>query len=453
MYQATDIVRRGRAWTYSAIAFAVLGLYKTIQHLSFNTYAYDLGIRASILYNIAFHGRVWDSLHGLHGFSGHFHPVSFLLAGLYRLWPSALHLCLLQALAVSLGLFFLIKLLELKVPDRRKQLVIVSLYLFNPFLHHVLAFDFHPEIFAVPLVLMFFYLFETDRSWLSTLPAFALLTLKEDMGLVLLALGIYALAERKWIPGAVMTIVGLCWLPFVLFLVLPVFRTSGQAELINLHYGSLGASASQIISNLLNRPWIIISNTFGQPRKLLAVALLVASVGAFALTRWEASLVIPLLLAHLLSDGPRQSSLLLQYSAGIIPLLIYASASAVRKIKLLPLCIVAALALPAIILRFPNPFKSGIDLPRTVLTHGLISRIPDNASVTVSNNLAPHLVNRPEVNLYPELVGSRYLLVDLEGNIYPASWEDRYRDFTYITSDYDTLSFIDGLVLLKRRFP
>ncbi|GAI39140.1 unnamed protein product, partial [marine sediment metagenome] len=112
-----------RLLAFSGIVFVILGAYKTLQHLTFNTYAYDLGIRASILYNIAFRGRVWDSLHSFHGFSGHFHPISFLLAGLYRLWPNALLLCLLQALAVALGLFFLIKLLEGWVKDSRKHLV------------------------------------------------------------------------------------------------------------------------------------------------------------------------------------------------------------------------------------------------------------------------------------------------------------------------------------------
>jgi uncharacterized membrane protein len=124
-----------RLLVFSGIVFVILGAYKTLQHLTFNTYAYDLGIRTSICYNIAFRGRVWDSLHSLHGFSGHFHPVSFLLAGLYRLWPNALLLCLLQALAVALGLFFLVKLLERKVEDRRKHLPVIALFLANPFLH------------------------------------------------------------------------------------------------------------------------------------------------------------------------------------------------------------------------------------------------------------------------------------------------------------------------------
>jgi len=438
-----------RLLVFSGIVFLILGAYKTLQHLTFNTYAYDLGIRASILYNVAFRGRVWDSLHSLHGFSGHFHPVSFLLAGLYRLWPNALLLCVLQALAVSLGLFFLVKLLERKVEDRRKHLPLIALFLINPFLHHALCFDFHPEIFAIPLVLLFFYLFETDRAWWALLPAFALLTLKEDMGLMLLALGIYALVKRRWVLGSVMAVIGLVWLPLVLFWILPVFRSPGQGELISAHYASLGSNAAEIITTILHRPWILVTQTFGRPQKLLTVALLVASVGAFALTRWEAALVISLLLAHLLSDGPHQSSLTCQYSAGILPLLFFASIKGIRRIKVPVIWILAGLAIPAVVLRFPNPFKMGVDFQRTASIYRSIERIPADASLSVSNNLAPHLVNRKEVALYPRIGDADYVLVDLEGNIYPAQWETRYEDARRLTRGYDILTAQDGLLLLK----
>lgn len=442
---------RSRPFIFTGVVFVVLSVYKTFQHLSFNTYAYDLGIRASVLYNIAFHGRVWDSLHWLHGFSGHFHPVSFLLAGLYRLWPDALHLCILQALAVALGLLILVKLLELKVPDRRKQLVIIALYLINPFLHHVLSFDFHPEIFALPLVLCFFYLFETDRTWWALIPAFALLTLKEDMGLVLLALGIYALVKRKWVAGSLMTVIGLIWLPLVLFVILPVFRSPGQGELVSLHYAGLGSSAGEIILTILRQPWIIFTQTFGQPQKLLTVALLVASVGALALTRWEAALVLPLLLAHLLSDGPHQSSLTYQYSAGILPLLLFATVKGVKRIRIPVLYILLALAIPAVILRFPDPFKMGLDFKRAAYIHRLTKTIPPDASVSVCNNLAPHLVNRKEVVLYPRIEDADYVLVDLEGNIYPAEWDSRYEDVRRLTRAYDTLAAEEGLLVLRHK--
>jgi uncharacterized membrane protein len=264
-------------------------------------------------------------------------------------------------------------------------------------------------------------------------------------------LGIYALAKRKWIQGPLMSVIGGAWLAFVLFVILPSFRAAGQTELISLHYAGLGSSAAEIIASILHRPWIIFTQTFGQPQKLLTIALLAASVGALALTRWEAALVLPLLLAHLLSNGPHQSSLAYQYSAGILPLLFFAAVKGAKRIRIPVLYILLVLAIPAVVLRFPNPFKMGLDLKRAAYIHRLTKKIPPDASVSVSNNLAPHLVNRNEVTLYPRIENADYVLVDLEGNIYPAEWDSRYEDARRLTQGYDTLYSQDGLLLLRKR--
>ncbi|MCK4335026.1 DUF2079 domain-containing protein, partial [candidate division WOR-3 bacterium] len=78
-----------------------------------------------------------------------------------------------------------------------------------------------------------------------------------------------------------------------------------------------------------------------------------------------------------------------------------------------------------------------------------MERIPASSSVSVSNNLAPHVVNRKDVVLYPQTKDADYVLIDLEGNIYPAQWETRYEDARRLTRGYDTLTAQDGLLLLK----
>lgn len=441
-----------KLWGFTGIVFAILASYKALQHFSFNTQAYDLGIRSSILYNIAFHGRVWDSLHSQHGFSGHFHPVSFLLAGFYRLWPDPFLLCLAQAAAVSAGLLLFIILMRRLVADERMYLALIGFYLVNPFLHNVLAYDFHPEVFAIPLVPGFFLLMEHDKPWLAALPAFALLALKEDMGLVLFSLGLYALAKRRWATGGLMSAIGLVWLPLALLVIIPGFQTAGQGELVSLHYQTLGSNSAEIISTLLRRPWLVFTQIFARPQTLLTIALLAASVGVFALARWEAALVLPVLAAHLISDHPHQMALAWQYSAGILPILFFASLRGAARIKPWLLYLALALAVPAVILRFPSPVSWKVAPARIPQIYKLMSMIPRDSSVSVSNNLAPHLVNRVDARLYPRIEGARYVLVDLEGNIYPAGWNSRYETLRESTSGYDTLESKDGLLLLMRRY-
>jgi uncharacterized membrane protein len=248
-----------------------------------------------------------------------------------------------------------------------------------------------------------------------------------------------------------MAVVGLSWLLFVLTVVIRQFQWPGQAALISLHYQSLGSNGGEIIGTLLKKPWLVLTQVFARPETLVTIALLAASVGSIALARWEALLVLPLLFAQLVSDYPHQIALTWQYSAGILPLLFFSVIKASEKVRARMVWVLAVLAVPAIVMRFPNPFLQGIHPERIRDTYRVIERIPDTASVSVSNNLAPHLVNRRNVMLYPEIDDARYILVDLEANIYPAAWNSRYEELEELSAGYRRLYSEKGLVLLERK--
>lgn len=440
-----------RIWAACGLC-AALSVYKATQHLTFNTGAFDLGFRASILYNIAFHGRIWNSLASGHGFSGHFHPISLALALLYRIFPSPLLLSLLAAASVAAAFLLFLELAGRAGLDRRRTAALAALFLVNPFLHQVLARDFHPEIFAIPLVLLFFILLDAGRTAPATLTALALLTLKEDMGLLVLALGAYSIARRRWSVGVLLTVVGAAWLPLTLLVVLPRFQAGGAAELLSFHYQVLGSSAREVLSTVVSKPWLVAAQIFGRFRTLLTLALLAASACP-AVTSPESILALPLLFAHLAADYPHQMDLTWQYSAGILPLLFYAAIRGARRLPSRWIWLMIIPAIPAVILRFPNPFPEGVDAAKAGTLRRLISKVPPGASLSVSNNLAPHVVNRQEVLLYPRVGGAEFVLVDLEGNIYPARWDSRVQDFKDSTGAYEIQHEEDGLFLMRRRQP
>lgn len=442
----------GRSWRIWAAGglWAALSAYKAAQYLTFNTGAYDLGFRASILYNMAFHGRIWNSLSSGHGFAGHFHPVSLALAPLYRMFPSPLLLSLLAAASVAAAFYLYLELAGRAGLDRRKTAALAVLFLANPFLHQVLAHDFHPEIFAIPLTLLFFLLINAGRTAWAVLAALGLLTLKEDMGLLVMALGVYSLSRRRWPAGVLLAVVGAAWLPLSLLAVLPRFQAAGSAELLSLHYRVLGSNARETLTTVASQPWLVAAQVFGRSRTLLTLALLAASASP-AVIRPESLLALPLLFAHLAADYPHQMDLTWQYSAGILPLLFYAAVRGARRLPPRWLWLLLVPAIPAAILRFPDPFPGGVDAAKAGTLRRLINAVPPGASMSVSNNLAPHVVNRPDVLLYPRIGGAEYVLVDLEGNIYPAGWDSRARDFRDSTSAYATLAEEKGVFLMRRR--
>ncbi len=280
--------------------------------------------------------------------------------------------------------------------------------------------------------------------------ALSLLTLKEDMALAVLALGLYALGRKQTRVGLTLVLLGAAWLPLVLLVVLPHFRPAGSTELISFHYQSLGANAREILTSLVFRPWLVVMQILGRCRTRWTLVMLAASMWPALFSRISL-LALPLLLAHLASDYPHQMDLTWQYSAGILPFLLYAIIRGVpglprrwRWLWLIP-------TIPVIILRFPDPFPEGLDWGRTVKRHRLIDMVPAEASLSVSNSLAPYVINRPEVLLYPRIGDAQYVLVDLSANIYPAPWETRFQDLEDSTGHYRLLYEEDGMYLMKRR--
>ena len=95
-----------RSAIWPAIAFgSVLAIYlcrlKAVQHDSFQTSAYDLGIQANVAWNTAHGYWFWDAVQGLNYLGDHFSPIHLLVAPIYRLWPDAMTLLVIQSAAIG----------------------------------------------------------------------------------------------------------------------------------------------------------------------------------------------------------------------------------------------------------------------------------------------------------------------------------------------------------------
>ena len=90
----------------------------------------------------------------------------------------------------------------------------------------------HPVTFAITFLLFCVWFLETER--LVPFAVFALLTIStgELMGLPILALGVwFAFAHRRRRAGAAIAALGFAWTAFALFVVVPHYRTGGNAVL------------------------------------------------------------------------------------------------------------------------------------------------------------------------------------------------------------------------------
>jgi uncharacterized membrane protein len=145
-----------------------------LRYENFFTSAWDLGI---------FQQALWSTLHGKLFYeagdyctynAGSFlivHPafIMFLLALLYWVYPHALTLFVIQALAVSSAAVPLYKLAERLGSSRSVALTGIMVYLLNAFLLGSYLYDFHLEAFLPLESFSFFYLIMTRRYRLAAL--------------------------------------------------------------------------------------------------------------------------------------------------------------------------------------------------------------------------------------------------------------------------------------------
>lgn len=220
-----------REWLLFASLLLAFSTFKCLQHYSFQTSAYDLGVYTNVVWNLAHGGGFHSAINHRNQMGEHFSPIIALFTPFYLIWDSAYALLLAQALAVALAILLLYKL-ALDVagplpPEERSWLAwtctIMSLF-YLPLWSAVRA-DFHPSTLGMPMVAGALLCLRQDRMRSFWFLVALLLTTKEVALLSVVGLGLYAgLVLGK--PRVMLTLFGVAALmALIVFLwVMPAFR-------------------------------------------------------------------------------------------------------------------------------------------------------------------------------------------------------------------------------------
>ena len=187
-----------------------------------------------------------------HWLGVHFSPIIFLSLPFYALWPSPLMLQLLQSglvASAALPIYLAAKALGLAP---RASLIMVLIFLINPFVISGSIWDFHEVAFAVPLFGWLMFAIITKRFKLFLLCCLGLLCTKEHYGLAVAGAGLlWALHHKEKVKGLDIVLLGLAALVATITVIMPYFADGGVAAALDSsgigdkRYGWLAASFSQ----------------------------------------------------------------------------------------------------------------------------------------------------------------------------------------------------------------
>ncbi len=415
------------------------------------TNAYDQAYFQQLVWSIG-HGRGFHSSFNPGDFLGlHFSPLLVVPAFLELAWPDARVLTLLQAAALGAAApaaFLLIR----AVLGRGRAAAWLAIALAAPLpiwpvMQQQVRAGFHTEALALPLVLLAGWAGLTRRTALMFAAALVALLAKEDqvfpvavIGLLVAARAPGRLRARPRRNGLLLIGASVAWGIVVFGLVKPFLR-AGVTYDTDIYYAWLGGGLG-IVDVLLARTDAVVA-ALTRPAGWIVAAWLVAGLGGLGLLRprWLL-LVVPPLVAHLLSTQGPQHDVLLQYGLLlIVPAVVAAALGGRRLLALLArtgrrvrhrraLRRLRSRARPWQLVAFGAPaiaaaFLAGAVLPFSSLEHGFWDRpaalgelravtaaVPDDAVLSVDWGLASAVASRASLELLPYDDPAAYVLVD-----------------------------------------
>jgi uncharacterized membrane protein len=447
----------GWVWIAACVLFVIYGAVSLRLHQRMLTTGYDLGIFEQGVRSYA-HGHLPVSELKGPGFAllgDHFSPALALLAPFYRLWPSPLTLLAAQAVLLAVAVVPL-ALFAQRALGRRAAMGVAFGYGTSWGIAQTVGFDFHQVAFAVPLLAFSLTALAEGRWVPAALWAVPLLTVKEDLGLTVAAIGVVMAVRGARRPGAALVAGGLLGSALEVLVVIPAFNEEGRFAYWDKMMSS--DSGGQGAGDLLYR--LTMGVITPEPKAVMLVMLL-APTAFLALRSPLVWICVPTLAWRLLSNNPAFWGTDFHYSAVLMPMVFAAFVDALRgwdrrgRRHALAVSIgVSAMLLPQFPLGQLLRTETWTTSPRVVLAHRVLDRIPDSATVAASNRLVPQLASRTQVTVfgYP---GSRpdpeWIVVDTAA---PQGWPvspDRERQLLAQVRDgnYATVVDSDGYLLLR----
>jgi uncharacterized membrane protein len=324
----------------AAVYAVVVSLVCAVKHRYYLYQDFDLAIFAQAVDGIL-RGSTFNSIRGMNWLGDHASLILFLVAPLYGVAHHPLTLLILQTAVLALGALPVYLLARRELGDLRLAVTFAAIYLLYPALGYVNLFEFHPESLATTTLLFTFYFLRAGRIGPMFLLAGLSLLAREDVALVVAAMGLHAFSIRSPRRAAVaLGLVALAAASLVLsFAVLrPAFQ-AGEATYGRM-YLRWGGSMGEVMKNLVLHPLEAAGAFFSTPGDAVDTTIkreyylhLLAPVSLLPLlSPLTLMIALPILAEHFLSARMEQHMVFFQYTALVTPFVLSAAVLGMRNL-------------------------------------------------------------------------------------------------------------------------
>jgi uncharacterized membrane protein len=475
-----------RAAEWIALAVLVLGFAALFaflsleRHLAFQSHAFDLGNMDQAAWNTAHgnmlgftdmdvHGRVLTSRLAIH-----VEPLLVPLSFLYWLHSGPETLLTIQAVVVALGAIP-VYLLARRLLDGSVLAFAFSIaYLLHPSLQNAVLDDFHPvTLSACFLAWTLYFLHTRQLLWYAVFAVLAASS-KEEVGLLIAALGIWLWVRGNRVAAAASVVGGTGWFLVCIGIIIPHYNFTGQSPYLD-RYAYLGHGIGGILQGVITHPGRLGAALSSSSRHAYLL-FLVHPVGLLSLLGAPVLLLTaPVFVINLLSTDPHTYSGYYQYSAELVPVVVISAAYGVRWLRRYATRFQAfrprLLAVTACVFLLAasvwdchrwgfTPVSKDFAVPSSgshqAIENRILSRIPSNAVVAAADEIEPHLSDRRWAYLLPTVhprngPPAQYIVLDASIPSSPVTPVELWRTYAKaLQQGYRFAHVRDGVMLLKR---
>ncbi|MEV0595029.1 DUF2079 domain-containing protein [Nonomuraea cavernae] len=468
-------VRGHRVWVAlialtAAAAYAVLGLVKlaTFRASTFDLVIVDQAVRNYARFRPpyvpvmgAWHDRGLDYVQ----LADHFSPIYALLAPFYWIHDGPAALVVAQALLFAAAIPFIWLFTRRVLGTVPAYLVAVAYALSWPVAQAV-AFDAHEVMFVPVLTAIMIERYHAGRPLPAFVAMFALLLVKEDMGLMVIGFGLYLLLTGDRLRGLGCAVVGVGGVLITRGALIPML---GGDTGDFWAYGHLGPDLPGAALGLLADPLGSLLLPFSDEAKVDTLFLLVWPTLLLCLLSPLSVVALPHVLERMLSDRALWWQADFQYSAFTVVILLLAGVDGLarllrrirrpddRSLKLVwsaAVCVVALTLVPRFALDqlYHPDFYQG-DEVKTAAAREAVAQVPSGVTVEAVNSAGPALTSRTTVLLWTgESHGAPWVVADTARWEFPfGSAEDQAAQVDQLVSQgYAKVFERDGYVVLRR---
>jgi uncharacterized membrane protein len=455
-----------------------------LRHDRFGTFGFDLGIYDQGVWLLSRFEDPFVTVRGLDLFGHHANLFLVLLVPAYWLGAGPTFLLAVQVLAQASGAIAIFLLARDLLKSQWVGVALAAALLLNPTYQWLTWEFFHPDAVSIGPLLFAYWAARVRRWGLFWVAAVLALLCKEDVALSMAVLGLLVAFRGRRVRGLVIAGVSAVW--FVLTTRVLIPAQNGIGPFYDTFFGDLGRSPTEVVFNSVRRPATTWDLATASDRKSWYWRMLAPWAMLPVLDLRALLIAAPMIFVNVVTAFPYTRDFRYHYSSLVVAVCAIATVESIAWVSARARdgfdaarnILVAAVLCCALVTThywgaspLARDYRSGIwplaPDPRVAAKEAAIARVPDDASLSASYNIVPHVTHRERVYEFPVPwcninwgVEGEHLhdpgdvdwmivdrtLVDAHG----ANPRDRALLDDLLSSEFDVVSDRDGMIVAKR---